>query len=215
MPTGYTAFIEDGDITTGKEFLLLCLRNFGIAIDVRDEPLTVPAPTHFKPCVYTQNRYIAAIEHLKEVKNISFDVAKQQMTKEHRDRVDFAKQALAKMTKINERYKKVRDQVLAWVPPTPEHMGIREFALEQIDMCINTDSAFDYYQKIIETPFDDSDQAVQQYIQKQIEFCEDDVSRAQEAWDEEIKRTNQKNEFMQLFLESLKNLPGEAGHEVH
>lgn len=124
------------------------------------------------------------------------------MTKEHRDQVDFAKQALAKMTKINERYKKVRDQVLAWVPPTPEHMGIREFALEQIDMCINTDSAFDYYQKIIETPFDDSDQAVQQYIQKQIEFCEDDVSRAQEAWDEEIKRTNQKNEFMQLFLES-------------
>lgn len=215
MPTGYTAFIEDGDITTGKEFLLLCLRNFGIAIDVRDEPLTVPTPTHFKPCVYAQNRYIAAIEHLKEVKNISFDVAKQQMTKEHRDRVDFAKQALVKMTKINERYKKVRDQVLAWVPPTPEHMGIRESALEQIDMCINTDSAFDYYQKIIETPFDDSDQAVQQYIQKQIEFCEDDVSRAQEAWDEEIKRTNQKNEFMQLFLESLKNLPGEAGHEIH
>lgn len=63
MPTGYTAFIEDGDITTGKEFLLLCLRNFGIAIDVRDEPLTVPTPTHFKPCVYAQNRYIAAIEH--------------------------------------------------------------------------------------------------------------------------------------------------------
>lgn len=99
MPTGYTAFIEDGDITTSKEFLLLCLRNFGIAIDVRDEPLTVPTPTHFKPCVYAQNRYIAAIEHLKEVKNISFDVAKQQMTKEHRDQVDFAKQALAKMTK--------------------------------------------------------------------------------------------------------------------
>ena len=36
MPTGYTAFIEDGDITTGKEFLLLCLRNFGIAIVVID-----------------------------------------------------------------------------------------------------------------------------------------------------------------------------------
>ncbi len=132
MPTGYTAFIEDGDITTGKEFLLLCLRNFGIAIDVRDEPLTVPAPTHFKPCVYTQNRYIAAIEHLKEVKNISFDVAKQQMTKEHRDRVDFAKQALAKMTKINERYKKVRDQVLAWVPPTPEQWELGNLLLNKL-----------------------------------------------------------------------------------
>ena len=45
MPTGYTAFIEDGDITTGREFLLLCSRNFGVAIDVRDEPLSVPSHT--------------------------------------------------------------------------------------------------------------------------------------------------------------------------
>lgn len=35
MPTGYTAFIEDGDITTGREFLLLCSRNFGVAIDIQ------------------------------------------------------------------------------------------------------------------------------------------------------------------------------------
>ena len=33
MPTGYTAGIEDGKITTGKEFLKLCTRGFGIAID--------------------------------------------------------------------------------------------------------------------------------------------------------------------------------------
>lgn len=36
MPTGYTAYIEDGSITTGKEFLMLCLRNFGISIDGND-----------------------------------------------------------------------------------------------------------------------------------------------------------------------------------
>ena len=42
MPTGYTAYIEDGDITTGKDFLMLCSRAFGVAIDVRDEPLSVP-----------------------------------------------------------------------------------------------------------------------------------------------------------------------------
>lgn len=37
MPTGYTAFIEDGTVTTGKEFLLLCSRAFGIALDIRDK----------------------------------------------------------------------------------------------------------------------------------------------------------------------------------
>ena len=41
MPTGYTAYIEDGSITTGKEFLKLCSRAFGVAIDIKDEPLSV------------------------------------------------------------------------------------------------------------------------------------------------------------------------------
>ena len=45
MPTGYTSYIQDGDITTGKDFLKLCLRNFGVAINMRDEPLSKPVPT--------------------------------------------------------------------------------------------------------------------------------------------------------------------------
>ena len=57
MPTGYTAYIEDGDITTGKEFLKLCTRAFGIAIDLKDEPLSVPTPTHFEPNTYYKERY--------------------------------------------------------------------------------------------------------------------------------------------------------------
>ena len=52
MPTGYTAYIKDGDITTGKDFLKLCLRNFGVAIDMRDEPLSKPVPTQFEPNPY-------------------------------------------------------------------------------------------------------------------------------------------------------------------
>ena len=31
MPTGYTVYIEDGDITTGKEFLKLCLGSVHIS----------------------------------------------------------------------------------------------------------------------------------------------------------------------------------------
>lgn len=34
--TGYTAQIENGNITTGKDFLKLCTRTFGIAMDMRE-----------------------------------------------------------------------------------------------------------------------------------------------------------------------------------
>ena len=38
MPTGYTQQIIDGTVKTTKEFLHLCLRNFGVCISMRDMP---------------------------------------------------------------------------------------------------------------------------------------------------------------------------------
>ena len=39
MPTGYTTFIEEGKVRTAKQFLHLCLRNFGVCSHMRDESL--------------------------------------------------------------------------------------------------------------------------------------------------------------------------------
>ena len=41
MPTGYTAFIENGKVKTAKQFLHLCLRAFGICVRMRDDSLEV------------------------------------------------------------------------------------------------------------------------------------------------------------------------------
>ena len=38
MPTGYTQQIIDGTVKTPKEFLHLCLRNFGVCVSMRDMP---------------------------------------------------------------------------------------------------------------------------------------------------------------------------------
>ena len=38
MPTGYTQQIIDGTVKTPKEFLHLCLRNFGVCVSMRDVP---------------------------------------------------------------------------------------------------------------------------------------------------------------------------------
>jgi len=206
MPTGYTAFIEDGNITTGKEFLLLCSRAFGVAMEIRDEPLSVPTPITFEPDGYYKNRYESAVKRLEEERNISFEVAKRRMRSDYDMRVKDAKRTIANMTAINERYTKVRGQVSGWVPPTKNHEGIKKFALEQIDMCVNSDKMFAYYQEIINTPFNDSDEAVQEYIKKYVEYLESEVERAKKAYDEEVKRANDKTQFMKEFIESLENL---------
>ncbi len=206
MPTGYTAFIEDGNITTGKEFLLLCSRAFGIAMEIRDEPLSVPTPTTFEPNEYYKNRYESAVKRLEAERNISFETAKCCMRSDYDKRVEDAKRTIANMTAINERYARVRGQVSGWIPPTDGHKGIKKFALEQIDMCVNSDKMFAYYQKIIDTPFNDSNEAVREYITKYIEYLESEVESAKSAYEEEVKRANDKTKFMKEFIESLENL---------
>ena len=41
MPTGYTAFIENKQCNSAKQFLKLCLRNFGVLGKYKDEPLSL------------------------------------------------------------------------------------------------------------------------------------------------------------------------------
>ena len=157
MPTGYTAYIEDGDITTGKDFLMLCSRAFGVAIDVRDEPLSVPTPTHFEPNPYYQKRYEDSVKELQVVKNMSFTEARDHMRAEHTSRVERAKRQLKMME---------------------EHNGIKKFALSQIDMCVYTPLMFDAYRHDIANELDESDEAVQKYMDELIKLSEDDVKRA-------------------------------------
>ena len=41
MPTRYTSFIENKQCNSVKQFLKLCLRNFGVLSKYRDEPLSL------------------------------------------------------------------------------------------------------------------------------------------------------------------------------
>lgn len=209
MPTGYTAHIEDGTITTGKDFLLLCSRAFGIAIDVKDEPLTVPTPTKFEPSDYYQKRYDKAKQELFEGRRITFEEAREHMRSAYRDKVEDAKAVISRMKSINDKYSKVRDQVVGWVPPTDGHESIKKFALEQIDMCMYCERDFQYWQKIIDAPLDDSDEAVQNYMKEFISILEEDLDQAKKNLDEAINNAKEKTEFMKIFIDSLDAMVGE------
>ena len=41
MPTGYTSFIENGEVKDAKTFLHLCLRGFGVCTKLMDRPLKI------------------------------------------------------------------------------------------------------------------------------------------------------------------------------
>lgn len=203
MPTGYTAYIEDGEITTGKEFLKLCTRAFGIAIDVKDEPLSTPTPSSFEPSPFYKESYDRALKQLEEANKMTFDEAKIQMRADYEKRISDYKDYAERETAMNEKYAKVRKEVEEWIPPTGEHEGLKKFALEQIDMCVTKQEYIDEYLEKSKEEFDDSDEAVQNYINDIVDYYQRDAERSYKSWQEELERTRSKNEWMTKFLESL------------
>jgi hypothetical protein len=206
VPTGYTAYIEDGDITTGKDFLKLCTRAMGIAMDIRDENLSVPTPTHFEPDNYYKEQYEKALDEFIKNQNMTFEEAALQMKKSHVERVTDYRKLAEKMTERNKKYQKVRDEVESWVPPTDEHKGLKKFALEQIDMCMDKPKTIEDCIEASKEEFEINDEAVREYMKYQLDLYKQDVDRAYERYQAELERTKEKNEWMKQLIQSLENM---------
>lgn len=207
MPTGYTQYIENGKITTGKDFLKLCTRAFGVAVDIRDEPLSVPTPTHFEPNSHYKERYEKALERVNKVSEMTLEEAKVRMKKLYDDQITFCLDYIEDATSLNEKYKKVRNEVEQWVPPTEDHQKLKKFALDQIDMCMIDQDYIDKYIENSKEVFDDSEEAVNEFIESSIKAAKSNLDTAYKCWQAAIKRCDEKNEYMRKFLESI----GEGG----
>lgn len=205
MPTGYTAYIKDEDITTGKDFLKLCLRNFGVAINMRDESLSKPVPSQFEPNPYYKKNYEETVEIRNKYRQMTFEEAKKELIEKHKKDIESTRKSLDEYIAEDERYMKVRDEIEKWIPPTDEHKGLKKFALEQIDISMNT-SYYKYLEDDLNKELDISDKAVYAYMNDINESCEKDVERTYRRWQEDLKRTAEKNLWMQQFIDSLENI---------
>lgn len=214
MPTGYTAYIEDGDITTGKEFLKLCTRAVGVAIDQKDDPLSVPTKTKFEPSQYYIDQYNEACDALRDAKSISFNEAKLRLSARHHKKVEDCKKCAEKYSDLRNKYLKVRREVERWTPPTSEHEGLKKFALKQIDMCIPSDKTIAEFINKSKEPLDLSDKAITKFIKDNIAQCKDSVKYCEKSMNAEYERAHEKQEWMDKFLKSLENMDGEINGVV-
>ena len=193
--TGYTAQIENGNITTGKDFLKLCTRAFGIAMDMREKPLSVPTPTQFEPDPYYKQKYDKAVEVRNKWKQMTFDEAKQKIIEKYNTEITQAKKSLENYKLEDEKYKKVRNEIVKWNPPTDEHKALKNFALEQIDLSMNT-YIYNYLERDLNKKLENDMNA----------SCEKNVGEAYEQWQKDLKITAEKNTWMRQFLESLDSM---------
>lgn len=204
MSVGYAAYIEDGSITTGKEFLKRCIGAFCDTVKVGEKSLIIQ--TKFSPDAFYQQQYDVAAAKLAAVRAMTVDEARSEMRKRHEQNTAMAREFVEKYTAINERCAKIRKQVESWEPPTESHCRIKEFALEQIDAAMTSDKCLEKYGRQAFAVLDDSDKAVGAYIQEQIAFWEKSVQRAKDLLETEQNRVQRESDFMSQFINSLENM---------
>ena len=99
----------------------------------------------------------------------------------------------------------MRDKVIAWVPPTDEHKGLKEFALKQIRVSMIPAEIIDMYKRESTAVLDVSEEAVRAYIDRQIKFCEKRVLTAKGEWEAETVRAKNHIEYVTQLINSFDN----------
>lgn len=194
MPTGYTAFIEDGTITTAEDFLMLCARAMGATIEMRDEPLSKPIPKEFAPSTYHAEILAERRKWLCELQTMTDEEVEQKIEMDYAFSVKCRKEWSDRQEDIYAKYMAILDKVKNWTPPTPEHEGLKEFAIEQIEMCL-PDMNFEY-----EPPVKLS---VTEWREVQLAECLKDIERHKKGAQEEIERAESRNKWLKDLRESL------------
>ena len=213
MPTGYTQQIIDGTVKTPKEFLHLCLRNFGVCISMRDMPLDSQVDyTEYIKKYYqdTIGYYTKALENAKKeytrISNLSDDDLYEMYVKKFSDNRNYYQERTDKIKKQNAEYQSFYDAIKNW-DCSEEFSNIKKFALNQIDI---SKEAEDYYVDELSKEMLTKEEFIAdgkcEYKEDLLKATESDVEYNQERLDHITKDMNDTLAFYERFKKEIDKL---------
>jgi hypothetical protein len=197
MPTGYTSNIYDGKKVSGKDFLLDCAKAFGACITMRDDPAEAEIPEEFKPSTYYEERTVEAIKELEKYKAMSLEDAEKLLEVEYQQNEKHRLESIEENNKRKQRYQKVLDEVKLWMPPTDEHVHLKEFAIEQLIRSID----FDCDNSYLDNPY--VKLSAQEWLNNKIEQFTEEIERSRKHQEEENERAKGRTEWIKQLRNSL------------
>lgn len=146
MPTGYTAPVKDGEITSLTDFALTCARAFGAMVLLRDSDQSLEATRKFiedgsyaENSSYNEDRLAQCRARLAELQAMSDEDVLAAAQKAH-DAVVAGNAAYEEKRLVElARYEAMLERVEAWEPPTEDHVSFKEFMLSQLRESIEFD----------------------------------------------------------------------------
>jgi hypothetical protein len=197
MPTGYTAYIGEG--IEFKDWVLKCARAFGALIEMRDDSLDTPIPEEFKPSDYHLKKIEEVENELQSIKLMTLEELDLKAREEYQEEINAKEDGIRKDNELRDKYIEMLSKVKSWNPPTSEHVGLKDFMIEQIESSIKFDCSGSYWEnlKVVQL-------TAIEWRDKQINRLLSDLSYYKQKNTEEIQRTNERNLWVKQLKESLK-----------
>ena len=205
MPTGYTAGVMDGQITTLEQFAKVCIRNFGLAMHMRDgDPNAVYSNTfaedfYDSSIKYHRDAIDKASAELDRVLNLSSSevevAAEEEIERLEQSWLDTNK----KSSLTFKRYSDMRKLVEKWHPPKSCLM-VKDFMLKQLDESLNCDCV-----EASEVPV----RSPEDWLKQQIDRQSSAIRYHSEQWITDMQKKAEAQRMHLDFIESLKefNVP--------
>lgn len=199
MPTGYTAAVADGSITTLRDFALRCSRGMGALVTMRDEPFDAPVPTRLEPSRWNEERLAETEAKLAELRAMGpGEKAEVAAAAQAKARASW-REGQARKAEQRGRYQAMLERVKAW---RTEAEGIRSFMLEQLEMSIEGDCP----------PIDEFDaepptQTADEWWRNALADAERLLAYHTRAHGEELERTAERNRWLAALWASLEPQP--------
>ena len=197
MPKGYTADIKDG--ISFDEYAMNCARAFGTLILMRDDPKNSPIPEKIEPSDYHLNKINEAKDELKSLEAMTISEANKQSLIDWEKSEEYRLRRLAENKELRVKYNEMLKNVNSWSPPTKDHEGLHEFMREQIESSINFDCDEEFYR----TPDDKA--SGEEWLLDKKEAALKNISYHTKENEEEIKRTDERNSWINSLRDSLNN----------
>jgi hypothetical protein len=194
MPTDYTYPVVEGTITEFPAFALSCARAFGALITMREDPMDAPIPDEIKPDTnYCETRLAADKKRLGEVQAMTNGEANAAAMAAHNEALASRSKYLAEKETEAARINAMLAKVHEWHPPTPEHVEMKKFMIDQLTISLPGD-----YAPSIPALLNGA-----AWRQQQIDRLAEAIVRNQKEIDKERERAAGRTEWIKALRASL------------
>jgi hypothetical protein len=197
MPTGYTAAIANGiDFPT---FALDCARAFGACVTLRDEPGGGDKiPKSFEPDNYYQGQIDRVNTQIGQLRSISPAEADRKAEQEWREEEARRIERLQEKADLRTKYETMLVKVESWIPPTSEHVGLKQFMIDQINESIRFDCSTSHLDSPVERLSGEA------WLADQLSRCESELQYYEAQNKKEIERASERTAWVRALRDSLK-----------